>query len=309
MGEPYRDAFLTDEEQSADVVTIASYFTTVEGEMAREYLQANGIRAHVSDSARFNPLMNVAAGGARLMVPAYQETQARDLLQRMERTPTTTAEDDADESDVRCPRCELAYCFHHSPLGTEAVRAGFILPITALLALPFASKKARWHCHKCLYVWDDPEEGPKQATMLPPDEPKPVFRLRRRSSGVGLFLGTILGFMLWGVALAAPTGLSVVLFLVGLAAPFLGYAMGSRSFSDVCSAPHCRARLPAGEEECPQCHGLIAGVIATGPQHYAEAARFRRDLRRLEEEEKSPKRLVAKKPRRKKKASPPAPEE
>ncbi|MFO0589468.1 MAG: hypothetical protein U0441_18160 [Polyangiaceae bacterium] len=297
MGEPYRETLERDDEPD-DVAVVAQYSSTLEAEMAREFLGSHGIRAHASDSARFNPLVNIAAGGSRLLVAGKDESRARHLLSRMEKTPANTAEDDADERDIRCPRCELTYCFHESTMSYEDQRTALVSPFLSMFLLPFRLRKKRWHCHKCLYVWDDPEEGPKRATPLAPDDPKPVFRLRGHAGGAGLFVGVLGMFLMWGVAAGLRAGaFSSVVAALGLLAPFVGLFIGRGMVSEVCSAPHCRAPLTGAEEECPQCHGFIAGVIRFSHEHYSESARFRRELREMESPPKKRLNPKARRPR------------
>src|SRR2546428_6437487 len=106
MSEPYRDRPQLDgDTERDDVITVATYATTIEAEMSREYLKAHGVEAFTHEAASFNPLMNVAAGGARLLVPSSDEARARWFLERAARTPTTSREDDEEEGEVRCPRC------------------------------------------------------------------------------------------------------------------------------------------------------------------------------------------------------------
>jgi hypothetical protein len=284
MSEPYRERpELTDAPDRGEVITVATYATTVEAEMSREYLKAHGVPASTHEASSFNPLLNVAAGGARLLIRASDEAQARYFLERAARTPTTSREDDDDETDVRCPRCELTYCFQENAFDNETQEDALTSPFLSLFTLPFASRRRRWRCHKCLYVWDDAAEGPKRATSLEPDDPRPVFRWRSHRAGAGLFAGLVLMFAVWGLAAAVgATGpLRWLAVGLGLVPVVMGYRLGRRSVTDVCSAPSCRAVLPPGDEECASCHGSIAGVIEFAHEHHAKAAELRRELRAL----------------------------
>jgi hypothetical protein len=290
MSEPYRERLPRDDDGGGDMIAVAAYATVVEAEMSREYLKAHGVKAFTHESASFNPLVNVTAGGVRLVVPEADEARARYFLDRAARTPANQP-DDGEEGEVRCPRCELTYCFHENALSGGIGKSVSLSPILTLLALPLGLTRKRWRCHKCLHVWDDPNEGPARATPSEPDDPRPVFRLRRRRGGTGLFVGALLGLALVALAssLRAPfeVGMALLLATVGLA--FAGYKIGRRVFTDVCSAPHCRALLRAGDEECTSCHGAIAGVIDHAHEHYSEAAQFRRDLAALAEGERKKK--------------------
>ncbi len=276
---PYRDRLDPDDDADADaVVTVASYVTILEAEMSREYLQAHGVRAFSQEAASFNPLLSVAAGGSRVLVRAADEARARWFLERVARTPATGRDDDDEEGDVRCPRCEQTYCFQEKAFSNTAQQLALRSPVLALFVLPFRSRRLRWRCHKCLHVWDDAAAGPARATPLDPDDPRPVFRWRSHRTGAGLMVGLVLVVGAWGIAAAA--GASSPIFLaLGLVPLPVGIFLGARVVVDVCSAPHCRAVLPPGADECPSCHGTVAGVIEFAHQHHAEAAQFRRELR------------------------------
>lgn len=279
MSEPYRN--LPPKEGDNEVVVVATRGTAVEAEMAREYLRSHGIEAFVQESASFNPIINYAAGGARISVRSVDAALARSLLTRLEKTSDDENESDHDDGEVRCPRCELAYCYHERAFMSSALGASApLLPVAAFAALlltPFSPK--RWRCHKCLYIWDDPKAGPARMTPLDPDDPRPVFRLRRGRGGTGLFFGLMFMFVFF-VALAALRAPKPLL-LLPLLSPIVGLAIGRRLTSDVCSAPGCRAELLPDASICPVCRGAIAGTITAANEHYAEAATFRRDLAEL----------------------------
>ena len=161
----------------AELVDVGNYHDAVPAELARARLTSNGIQAFVVDSAAFNPLLNDAVGGVRLKVYEEDEARARELLDE------TLDEQDDDEDVVRCPRCELQYCFYERPRVHSAspAAAGNLLVVVASMFLRFSRK--RWSCHKCGHVWDDAKEGPKRMTPLEPGDPRPVFLLRRTSGG------------------------------------------------------------------------------------------------------------------------------
>jgi Putative prokaryotic signal transducing protein len=285
MSQPYREPSSMEEGED-EIVTAATYSTAVEADMARELLKENGIPAFSHEAASFNPLINVAAGGARVLVRASDEARARSLLARVARTATDD-EDDTTEDEVRCPRCELTYCFHESALGSPSLQTAAAGPLVALLLAPLGLTRKRWRCHKCLYVWDDRDAGPRRKTLLHPEDPKPVFRLRRHRAGTGLLAGIValaLGMPLL-TALKAPPGAGVIL----LALPILGYFLGRRAIHDACSEPACRAPLGPDAVECRACRGTVAGVIRGAHEHYSEAAAVRRELaaERRQAEEKA----------------------
>ncbi|EYF02673.1 hypothetical protein [Chondromyces apiculatus] len=259
-------------------VTVRKYLDATEAELARAHLDANGIEARVSEPTGFNPMLNLAAGGVRLEVLSLQVEQAEKLLQEVATTHIDLgdAEDDAEPrkggQTVRCPRCELEYCFHER-VGIPRRFGSALSPLVAVVSLPFMLfGPKRWHCRKCEHVWDDPAEGPKKPTRLAPGEPEPVFRISRAARGRGLMLGAVAGFLA-GVALDdQPTAL---LMLVGA---LFGYFIGGMLRVDYCSGPTCRAPLPGGRKTCTACKGAVVGRVDSAAEHYAAAADFRREM-------------------------------
>jgi hypothetical protein len=253
----------------ADIVTVRTYLDPVEAEIAGSLLRTAGIEAFVHESGAFNPLLS-ATLGTELRVSDYDLERAREILAAAaEPAPRDEVYED-EPGAVRCPRCELTLCFHER----ARIRTKAPVPAAAWLSIPtllFGPK--RWRCHKCGHVWDDPNEGPQAMTRLLPDDPHPVFRLRRGSPGMGLFVGAGVGLLL--AMLFRDSGLAPVLLL---AAALLGWLVGRTRTRDVCSGPDCRSPLGADVETCPRCRGTIAGVVRRAAEHYSAAADFRRDL-------------------------------
>ena len=274
-----------------DLVTLRSYPQTVAAETDRQYLEAQGIPAFVFDGLSYDPLLAASSSGVLLRVAADDVERAEEVL-ALSSTEESAGEDDEDE--VRCPRCELSYCFFETPVSRGPGGAN----IAAMLAFFFGKK--RWVCHKCEHVWDDPKEGPKRVTRLDPGDPRPTFRLRRHRAGTGLFFGIPLGF---GAAMLAVSifgrgaglGSLIPFTVVLLGIPYLGWRLGKAMRRDVCSVPDCRAPLLPGAEECRRCKSSVAGEIHSGPEHFAAAADFRRELAALKA--LPPKKKKKKKPR------------
>jgi ribosomal protein S27AE len=272
---------------TGELVTYRTYREPVEAQLARARLASEGIEAHVLDEGPQNVIMTGAVNGIRLQVSDGDLARVEEILG--ERPWERERDDGEGPGAVRCPRCELAYCFHER-LNVEgnsgaAALSFFTGPLTLLLPKRLAEVlmarwPERWHCHKCGHVWDDPRRGPAEMTPLAPDDPRPVFRLRRAHPGMGVFLGLFGGMLAAGGAAAAlPKDLGpLVGAIVFVAGPFLGWLVGRSLRYDVCSAPACRAPLVADRETCPRCAGEIAGVIRSAEEHYAAAARFRRQL-------------------------------
>ena len=279
----------------ADLVTLRTYLDPLEANAAKAALQAGGVRAHVFEPTAFNPLYTVAAGGIRLDVSRRDVEHAEIILNEL--AEAALRDDHEDEEpvpsdprgnhpyrepglqtadEVRCPRCELTYCFHEKSYPRFNTPAALVfLPILLLDYIPtFLFGQKRWHCRRCEYVWDNEREGPRAFTRLPKGAPRPVFRLRRTRAGTGLLLGLVVGSF---AVFLVPYPLSTFIFV---GAVLLGYVLGRGVRSDVCSEPTCRTPLPPRREDCPQCKGTVAGTIRTAPEHYAAVAEVRRELAR-----------------------------
>lgn len=227
--------------------------------------------------------------GVRLQVRQGDIERAQELL---EVDPAGERDDGEEAGAVRCPRCELTYCFHER-MRLEGSSAATALAFI-IAPLMFLWKK-RWHCHKCGHVWDDPKEGPAEMTKLADDDPTPVFRLRRSRVGMGLFLGLMVGVFGGMIAPGLPREISgavgAALFIGG---PLLGWLIGRAWTYDVCSELRCRTPLTSDRETCPRCNGEIGGVIKTAEEHYAAAADVRRELARARARKQPAKKLKKK---------------
>lgn len=263
---------------TGELVTVRRYLDPVAAELDKSRLTSEGIESYVREAASFNPALAGAAGGTRLEIRAGDLERAEALLE-----PARGEEplDDGEEAGVvRCPRCELAYCFHER-MNIEASAGAVAM---AFWAAPFlTSRKKRWHCHKCGHVWDDAKEGPAAMTSLLAGDPRPIFRLQRAHGGMGLFVGVMMA-MLGGLSLPgllAPRDASPIVLALVFFAPVVGWAIGRSLKYDVCSSPGCRAPLTHDREDCPRCKGEIAGMVRSAAAHYSAAADFRRELAAL----------------------------
>src|SRR5690349_18594056 len=126
MNEPYR--IPPPKEGDDEIVTVAAHSIPIEAEMAREYLQSHGITAFVHESAAFNPALSEAMSGSRVVVRSADAARARSLLARVAKV-STTDEDDGEVGAVRCPRCELTYCFHETLMESVSARRTALHPL------------------------------------------------------------------------------------------------------------------------------------------------------------------------------------
>jgi Putative prokaryotic signal transducing protein len=290
---PYRERVDTTA-GTGELVLLRTYTDPVEAQIARGRLDAEGISAHVFDEGLHNVIATAAIKGVRLHVPQGDVARAEEILR--ERPWEGDRDDGEGAGVVRCPRCELAYCFHER-MNIEGNSGAIALSFFAAIFMSLAPK--RWHCHRCGHVWDDPKEGPAEMTKLGADDPRPVFRLRRSHAGMGLFLGIMGGFAASAVAAAAAKSAGPWLGIVGLVAlagvPLVGWLVGRAWTYDLCSDPACRTPLAPDREGCPRCEGQIAGVIRAADQHFAASADFRRELAALGAKDAAPRKKKTKK--------------
>jgi hypothetical protein len=105
----------------------------------------------------------------------------------------------------------------------------------------------------------------------------------------------LLGALFAGVVIAGAE-VNPAFGVVAVLLPIVGYVMGRRVVTYLCSEPSCRAELSPAARECPSCRGAVAGTIRFAHEHFSEAAAVRRELHALRlEGEKRPKKKRSKK--------------
>lgn len=234
------------------LVTILRVSRPLDAQLARARLESEGIEVFIPDeqTATIDPLLIDAIGGVRVQVRLSQAARAKAILDE----PPSEEEDDAAllEEGPFCPACESPYVFKSGVTRSSLT------------------------CQKCDHTWsaaDAPTPRPRRLTTYRERgttrrEEQPVFRLRRSSPIVGLFVGSALGLL---VELAAGTG-GIVLTLGAVA----GFFFGRGYTKDYCSDPDCRTPLRAKMKKCPGCAGQIHWVILRAPDHHAARAAWLR---------------------------------
>ncbi|MFT3766613.1 MAG: hypothetical protein QM820_14030 [Minicystis sp.] len=268
---------------TGELVTFRSYLDPIKAKLDAARLTAEGLETHLFDEGLHNVIVTGVSSSVRLQVRSGDLERAAAIL---DDHPIEQPRDDGEGAGVvRCPRCELAYCFHER-IHLEGSSAATAL---AFFAAPFIFLvKKRWRCHKCGHAWDDPKEGPAEMTRLASDDPTPVFRLRRAHGGMGLFLGIMVGFLgslvVAGLSADVRGPALVACFFV----PVLGWILGRSRTYDLCSEPGCRTPILPDREDCPRCKGVLGGIIRTAEEHYACAADVRRELAALRSADRAP---------------------
>lgn len=138
----------------SDIITIATFSTPYEAQLAKGLLEENGILACVADeyTVGINWLYSNAVGGVRLQVIESDAERALELLE-MEREADSAAteapgEQERQEEWENCPNCESRNVEYF--LSRKGLAIGSIL----LLGIPlfFPIKKLR--CLNCGHVWN-----------------------------------------------------------------------------------------------------------------------------------------------------------
>jgi hypothetical protein len=82
-----------------DLVQIARFFTPVEAHMLQSRLEAEGVPAVVADAqiVGVNPLLTMAVGGVRVLVPESELERAREIVSAIERGDYSLDEQQASE--------------------------------------------------------------------------------------------------------------------------------------------------------------------------------------------------------------------
>jgi hypothetical protein len=92
-----------------------------------------------------------------------------------------------------------------------------------------------------------------------------VFRVRDNRRWFGLFIGSVLGLVLW-LPFAKHTSGTGYLVPVGA---LLGYLWGRATRTYTCSDPNCGTQLSVTGTACPKCGGAIRGTIAKAKDRLA----------------------------------------
>jgi len=138
---------------SFDLVTVATYSSTIQAEIGRAKLTAHGIRGFVADEhlGTMNPQYIAAAGGIRLQVKRPDAEAAQTILSEPEEDEDELI-DDSDDGPA-CPACGKRYVYYAWP--PEVLFLSLVL-----LGLPLLFLKKPWHCRSCDHRFHQEPEPP-----------------------------------------------------------------------------------------------------------------------------------------------------
>lgn len=223
---------------------VGTYADAVIANLARAKLTSVGIRARLRDeeTVSIEPLLAGAVGGVKVVTLAADAADARAILEALD------AEEDEHEADdalePRCPECDSPY-LRNVRGKVRCQRCGYKGTIDAVMRrAPYRAGAGR--------------------------RGDPVFRLVRRNTGLGVFVGLVLAafFMMLFAKHVVGAGAWVIACVVFVTSVFFGH----RARVDLCSRPKCRTRLAPGATVCPACGGHVEGEIHRAQDHHARRA-------------------------------------
>lgn len=126
------DAQADEQPPHGDLVTVTRVFNSLEAQMLRGCLEAEGIPATLGDAQTIqtDTLLTVALGGIRVMVPAPFADAARQTVQAFERGALAIDELPDDAAPV-LPEAELG------PVGRMSAAAWVVLAIVVVAVVVF----------------------------------------------------------------------------------------------------------------------------------------------------------------------------
>lgn len=137
------------------LVTVASYNSPWEAQLAKARLEAAGIEAVIADEnfLRLYWAVSSSLGGAKVQVRESAVGQAAELLARAQPIPEIYLVTEEEAARPRCPACKSDRVWS---------RFGF---------LPLPGR--RWSCHHCGADWRDDEIAGASAALIPEPIPDP----------------------------------------------------------------------------------------------------------------------------------------
>ncbi len=135
------------------MVTVASYSSPWEAQLAKARLEAAGFEAVIADEnfMRLYWAVSSSLGGAKVQVRESAAGPAADLLARTQPIPEIYLVTEEDAARPRCPACQS------DRIGS---RFGF---------LPLPGR--RWTCHHCGAAWKDDEISGSPDALIPESIP------------------------------------------------------------------------------------------------------------------------------------------
>jgi len=157
-------------------VTIATFSTPWEAQLARARLEAEGIDAWVSDENLARLGFSNAIGGVRLQVREEEAKVAAELLQREARLPEIYLVTEEEARLPRCPEC------NSDRLNLERWSRLLLVGSLLLLRFPLLVPRKRWRCRSCGGMWKEEELKGSPTVARAPLEPVEVEEIEAREN-------------------------------------------------------------------------------------------------------------------------------
>jgi hypothetical protein len=136
------------------LVTVATYSSPWEAELARARLESEGIDSVVADAHLSRLYCSNIVGGVKVQVRGEEATRAGDLLRELRPIPEIYLVTEEDAAQPRCPGCNS-----DNITFERWSRLGFVSS-WLLLGFPLPVPRNRWLCNLCGADWKDEDAGP-----------------------------------------------------------------------------------------------------------------------------------------------------
>lgn len=125
-------------------IKIATFNYSSEAEIIKARLLSEGIDAFLKDNNHIDadPLISVAIGGVKLMVPSHQLEKSKEILDAIHEFSVTDAGD-----LMTCPKCEATTIVHATTV-TDVKSLFFFVFGFIFSGLPFYAKHT-YRCESC----------------------------------------------------------------------------------------------------------------------------------------------------------------
>ena len=132
-----------------ELVTIGTYRETMEANLVRSRLEAEGIMCFLADEhlVQMNWLYSDAVGGVKLQVA---ESDAEAAIRILRGNPNLAGAGLASGEQAQpevCPRCGS------EDVASDATPKRLVVLSWLLLGLPLAFIRRRWRCEACAFKW------------------------------------------------------------------------------------------------------------------------------------------------------------
>jgi hypothetical protein len=147
------------------LVTVETFATSWEAQLARARLESEGIESRMADENLVRLGLSNAIGGVKLLVWEEDAAHAAELLRREARLPEIYLVTEEEALWPRCPGC------NSDNLTLERWSRRLLMGSLLLLRFPLVIPRKRWKCRHCGAEWKEGEvRGGQPSPELATDE-------------------------------------------------------------------------------------------------------------------------------------------